>query len=184
MTSNVTLLRRSWAVAACFGLGLALLAGCGTSTDNGTDQAVDEVFSEGSVLITDPQLGQAEIGAGAQVPDFWPAAVPLYPAGTLVSAVVNDSSGMNSGIDALGINALGINAMWTEPTPSKEAWNDYFDALMEMGYAETGFVLSDANGDNTSIHSLRGNGWDLTLTFTSSKEEGGIIHMTGLPTTE
>lgn len=174
MTSNVTLLRRSWAVAACVGLGFVLLTGCGTSTESGADQAVDVDFSDGSVLITDPQLGQAEIGAGAQVPDFWPAAVPLYPAGTLVSAVVNDSSGMNS----------GISALWTEPTPSKEAWNDYFDALMEMGYAETGFVLADANGDNTSIHSLRGNGWDLTLTFTSSKEEGGIIQMTGLPTTE
>jgi hypothetical protein len=174
MSSNVTLLRRSWAGAACVGLGFVLLTGCGTSTESGADEAVEVAFSEGSVLITDPQLGQAENAAGAQVPDFWPAAVPLYPAGTLVLAEVNDSSGMNS----------GINALWSETRPSKEAWNAYFDALMEMGYAETGFVLADANGENTSIHSLRGNGWDLTLTFTSSKQEGGIIQMTGLPTAQ
>ena len=173
MSSNVSPFHRSSVAAACLGLGLVLLTGCGASSESDVDQAVDVAFSEGSVLITDPQLGQAGIEAGAQVPDFWPAAVPLYPAGTLVSAVVNDSSGMNS----------GISARWTEPTPSKEAWNDYFDALMEMGYAETGFVLADANGENTSIHSLLGNGWELTLTFTSSKEEGGIIQMTGLPTT-
>ena len=159
MSSNVTLVRHSWAVAACVGLGFVLLTGCGTATESGADQAVDVDFSDGSVLITDPQLGQAEIGAGAQVPDFWPAAVPLYPAGTLVSAVVNDSSGMNS----------GINALWTEPTPSKEAWNDYFDSLMEI---TPRFIAS--------VETV----WVLTLTFTSSKEEGGIIHMTGLPTTE
>jgi hypothetical protein len=174
MALNTALLRRSGVSVACIALGLSLLTGCGTSTDTGTEVSTELGIDEGSVLITEPQLGQAEIGAGAQVPDFWPAAVPLYPAGTLVSAVVNDSSGMNS----------GINALWTEPTPSKEAWNDYFDALMEMGYAETGFVLADSNGENTSTHNLRGNGWDLTLTFTSSKEDGGIIQLTGLPTTQ
>jgi hypothetical protein len=174
MSSNVSPFHRSSVAVACFGLGLVLLTGCGTSSESDVNQAVGVAFSGGSVLITDPQLGQAEIGSAAQVPDFWPAAVPLYPAGTLVWAVVNDPSGINS----------GISALWSEPTPSKKAWNDYFDALMDMGYAETGFVLADAYGENTSIHSLLGNGWDLTLTFTSSKEEGGIIQMTGLPTTQ
>jgi hypothetical protein len=174
MNTNTTLLRRCGASVACIGLGLALLTGCGTTTETGTELPTELGIDEVPVLITEPQLGQAEIGAGTQVPDAWPTAVPLYPAGTLASAVVNDSAGMNS----------GINALWTEPTPSKEAWNDYFDALMGMGYAETGFVLADSNGDNTSIHSLRGNGWDLTLTLISSKKDGGTVQLTGLPTAQ
>lgn len=171
-------MRRFGVGLAALGLGIGVLTGCGEAVETGTEQviegalggdaSVDVELDDGSVSITDPQLGQAEIGAGAEVPAAWPAAVPLYPFGTLSAATVSDMS--------------GIYALWTEPAVDRDRWNEYFDLLVREGYAENGMVVSDSNGDSTTVHSLRGNGWELTLAFTSS-EEGSIVQLTGIPTT-
>ena len=172
-------MRRFGVGLAALGLGMGVLTGCGEAVETGTEQAiegalggdasVDVELDDGSVSITDPQLGQAEIGAGAEVPAAWPVAVPLYPFGTLSAATVNDMS--------------GIYALWTEPAVDRDRWNEYFDLLVREGFAENGMVVSDSNGDSTTVHSLRGNGWELTLAFTSSEEEGSIVQLTGIPTT-
>lgn len=162
---------------ATAGLGIGLLTGCGEAVETGTEQAIEGALGgdasvnveldDGSVSITDPQLGQTEIGTGAEVPASWPSAVPLYGYGTLSMASVSDTS--------------GVYAMWAEPEVNKGNWNEYFDRLVRDGFAETGMIVSDSNGDSTTIHSLRGNGWELTLAFTSSESEGSLVQLTGIP---
>jgi hypothetical protein len=104
------------------------ISGCSSGDSNSDSGTTASAATEASQRASSPaesaEPGDVAIG-GASVPDSWPAEVPPYAGGTLMTAVVLDDGGT-------------INASWATDQDADAAWADMDAQLRDRGYVPVG----------------------------------------------
>ncbi len=127
-------LRLSLALAAA-GVCAVAATGCtpagdiSAQGDTTTAAAATESAPTNEAIPATPSAEQAEGGGialgGDELPPGWPADLPAYTGGRLVSAVVTD-------------DGLNINAVWGTAASPEEAWADMDARLRAAGFLPSG----------------------------------------------
>jgi len=132
--------------------GAPLLAGCGSAAESAIENAAGEAIGgdvdldNGNLTVTNSDGSQVQIGENLAVPDSWPAAVPTYDGGALLSVTV-DGDGSRA------------NAMWKTDAAAEDAIDAYTAALISAGFAPR--EVNEMEGVNTA--DFTGNGYSVTL---------------------
>lgn len=115
------------AAMACAGAVIvaALSAGCGGEqlaeqmAEGAINGEVD--LEDDSISITDDEGNEFSAGTGTEIPQTWPADVPMYPSGTLVLATTQSDG--------------TATALWETTAPVDSAANDYDAVLLANGFS-------------------------------------------------
>ena len=150
----ITARRRVAAAAVSIALlaGAPLLAGCGNAAESAIENAAGEAIggdvelNDGNLTVTNSDGTQVQIGENLSIPDSWPAAVPTYDGGTLLTVSVEGDGSR-------------ANAMWKADVAAQAAIDAYSAALTSAGF--TAGTVNDMDGVSTADFS--GNGYSVTL---------------------
>jgi hypothetical protein len=115
--------RRVAQAAAAVLVALAPAACASTGTDASTTPSTS-VTAPGTAptAVISPTAGtEVAIGGGSVLPDSWPAELPAYPEGQIMSAVVAEGG-------------KAINAAWSSERSGEEAFAAMEGALLAEGY--------------------------------------------------
>ena len=132
--------------------GVPALAACGDVAESAIENAAgagidgDVDIDDGNLTVTQSDGTQVQIGENLSVPENWPAEVPTYDGGKLMTVTV-DGDGSRA------------NAMWQTDTPVADVMAAYSAALAAAGYTV---------GTNSDMGELRtadftGNGYAVTI---------------------
>lgn len=134
-------------------VGALALTACGNAVENAVENAAgsalggDVSIDEGNISVTDEQGNAIQMGEDVAVPDNWPAEVPVYDNGRLISVMVaGDGS--------------SVNAVWQTDATTEEAAADYGTAL-----ESSGFTVGDTSAISGMTNATyEGNGYTVTVT--------------------
>lgn len=134
-------------------LGTPALVSCGSAVENAVEEAAgnalggDVSIDDGNMTVTDAEGNEMQIGENIAVPDNWPAEIPVYEDGALISVVI-------------GSGGASINAIWTTTGTPEEAAAAYGSALESAGFSggDTSAVAGMSSMDYT------GNGYTINVT--------------------
>lgn len=140
------------------------LAACAGIAEQAAEQAAgaalggDVNVEDGGVTVTDESGNAIAIGENIDVPENWPAEVPLFEGGSMVS---------------VSVNADGTaGAMWTTDTTAEEAAAAYDKTLTAAGYTQT----ETANMGGMIVTGYEGNGLTVSVsTITSDDQTTGVM---------
>ncbi len=156
-----------------FALLVPGVAGCGQATEQAVEQIAEEALSsagaevdieEGKVTVTGPSGEAVSVGEGVDLPDNWPADVPV-PDGTLMGVSVDQANGT-------------AWAMWQLPAGTPEPVAAYKSALESGGFTVTsetstsGMTVLTAEGNAQQVEVVGGDvDGELSLTVSVSSQE-------------
>lgn len=144
------------AAAACLMLSAPILTACSGGAESAAEQSVggDVNLESGGMDVTSSDGTQIQVGENVTLPSNWPATMPTYEVGTLISV-------MASG------DLSTLNAIWTTDNPPDIAASAYGDALAKAGYAmvvgsDGGLFGGDFVGNGYSVNVVAVAGDDRT----------------------
>lgn len=159
------------AIAACLLLTAPVLSACSNAAESAVEQAAGEAIGgdvdleSGGMNVTSSDGTQIQVGENVTLPSNWPAIMPTYDVGTLISV-------MASGDGAT------LNAIWTTDNPADVAAAAYGDALTKAGYAlvvgsDAGLFGGDyvGNGYSVNVVSVTGSDGSTTVLMNAAKNE-------------
>jgi hypothetical protein len=140
-------------LAGVLAVGATTLTACGSAVENAVEEAAgnalggDVSIDDGNLSVTDEEGNEMQLGENVSVPDNWPAEIPVYDNGKLISVMVaGDGS--------------SVNAVWQTDATVEEAAAAYGSALEASGFTA---------GDTSAITGMTnatydGNGYTVTVT--------------------
>jgi len=159
-------------VCCCLTLAPGALAGCNKTADQSAGEAVGQVpGSPTGAAAAGGQTGQSETGGqgssasaaaggGTQLPEGWPASLPVYPNSEIVAAY---STG--SGAD----QAFAVN-LNTSATPEM-VMAFYKEKALAAGFTQVNAV----NDPERSFAHFTGEAWNFNVTCTASNGTTGVM---------
>jgi hypothetical protein len=150
------------ALVAGLALGAVTLTACGSAQDAIENAAGDAIggdvnLEEGELSVTDSEGNSIQLGENVSLPDNWPAEVPAYDGGSLMTVVVSG-------------DGATVNAVWLSDASPEDAMAAYSAILESAGYTK-GDVTAAA-GMSTST--FTGNGYTVTV-LTMSSDSGSTV---------
>jgi len=138
------------AAAACLLLAAPVLTACSNDAESTAEQSVidavggDVNLESGGMDVTSSDGTQIQVGDDVTLPSNWPATMPTYEVGKLISV-------MASG------DLSTLNAIWTTDNSPDVAAAAYGDALAKAGYAmvlgsDAGLFGGDYVGNGYSVN--------------------------------
>ena len=161
-----TTLRSAFIAAAA--TASLLLTGCGGSAEQAAEQAIEsasggdvDVDIEGETFTFENEEEGVTVqgGAGAELPEGFPADLPLPPAGEIMSAASTPE---------------GSSVMWMWDGMTQDDFDQYIAQVQAAGYQEvSNFVITDEGpGEFSKSSVLEGNGLSVSVSGTVTGGSG------------
>ena len=159
------------AVAACLMLAAPALTACSNDAESAAEQSVadavggDVNLESGGLDVTSSDGTQIQVGENVTLPSNWPATMPTYEAGTLISVMVSG-------------DLSTLNAIWTTENAADVAATAYGEALTNAGYtivtgSDAGLFGGDyvGNGYTVNVVSVTGGDGSTTVLMNAAKTD-------------
>jgi hypothetical protein len=144
------------AITAALALAVPALAGCG-GVQGAVEKAAGDAIggnvdiNSNGLSLTDSNGNQVQLGENVTMPGNWPADVPQFAGGKLVSVMVAG-------------DGASANAMWTTDTATADAAKAYADALTGAGFTQD----QNANAAGAETGQYSGNGYTVNVIVSGS----------------